>query len=314
VGLINSSTGGTAIESWIDAKAQEATPALAPFLKAVREVKVDEVAGNAEHEKKMAEWQEAVKVARKEGKEIPRRPRNAVETMKRKLDIGGRFNGKIAPLVGYTIRGMVWYQGEANAQPDKAGYYEHQMPLLVEDWRKKWGDEFPVILVQLPNFGRGEPWVIVREAVRKTVMKMQDVGIVVTIDVGDPKDVHPKNKQAVGRRVAGWALDRVYSQGLVGESPLVNGATVQGIEVTLRFDNGKRMELKGEGGFELCDSKGNWRPAHAQAVNEIVVVHSDISNPVGVRYAWKDDPAVTLWSAEGLPASPFMLMIGEHEK
>jgi sialate O-acetylesterase len=313
VGLINSSTGGTPIESWVDKAAQEANPALTPFLEAMAKKTIDEPALKADFEKRLAEWTAKAKELRKAGQPVPQRPRNAADVQKRKADIGGRFNGKISPLLGYAIRGVLWYQGEANSHPEKAQYYEAHMTTLIHDWRKRWNaPEMPFGLVQLPNFGgRGEPWCLVREGVRQTVAKVPNVGMAVTIDIGDEKDIHPKNKQTVGRRLAAWAVNAVYNEpDMPCIGPFAQGFSLQGMELTVSFTCTNGLEIKnGGGGFELMDEQGNWQPATARAQgNSVALFGNKPLIPCGVRYAWKDMPDVSLWDVDGLPASPFVIL------
>ena len=208
VGLINSSVGGTPIESWIAADAQSASPELraaneaAAKAAAKAEAEFDVEAAKAAHAKALARWKTLAAKAKAEGKPAPRAPKDPVAMRERKGNIGGLFNGKIAPLIPYAIRGVVWYQGEANSHPGKGAFYQHQLPLLVTDWRARWGAEFPFAWVQLPNFERentGDNWLLVREAMLKT-LKLPKTGMAITVDIGDPKDIHPKNKQEVGDR------------------------------------------------------------------------------------------------------------------
>src|SRR6185436_18676384 len=153
----------------------------------------------------------------------------------RKANVGGLFNGKIAPLIPYKIRGALWYQGEANSTPAKAPYYLYQLPLLINDWRSRWGDEFPFAWVQLPNFrGAGRDWPTVREAMLKT-LALPKTGMAITIDVGEENDIHPKNKQEVGHRLALWALGSVYGQSGETSGPLPAGVAASGKVLALSF-------------------------------------------------------------------------------
>ncbi|MEQ1854562.1 MAG: sialate O-acetylesterase, partial [Chthoniobacteraceae bacterium] len=238
VGLINSSVGGTPIESWIAPEAQLASPELKAFFDATKKTDAafDPVAAKAVYEKQLAKWKETAKAAKAEGKPVPRAPRDPVALRERKGNVGGLFNGKIAPLIPYAIRGALWYQGEANTNGDKPPFYEHQLALLVTDWRKRWGYEFPFAWVQLPNFVRpGDGWPLVREAMLKT-LKLPKTGMAITIDIGEQKDIHPKNKQEVGRRLSLWALSSVYGKKVESASgPLPAGHEVHGDKITLKF-------------------------------------------------------------------------------
>lgn len=312
VGLINSSVGGTPIEAWIDVDAQRATPALASYFAIVDETvaRMTSPEAMAQHQKQLAAWEKKAAAAKAEKKPAPRKPLDPRDVAGRKGNIGGLYNGKIAPLVPYTIKGALWYQGEANSTPEKAGFYQHQLPLLVSDWRKKWGSDFPFAWAQLPNFGdASRDWPTMREAFLKT-LSLPKTGMAVTIDVGDAKDIHPKNKQAVGQRLALWALGTVYGKDVPATSgPLPAGHEIQGSEVMLKFThtNGGLVAKGGDlTGFIIAGEDQQWHPATARIDGETVIVSSpEVSSPTAVRYAWENDPQCNLFNGGGLPASPF---------
>lgn len=311
VGLINSSVGGTPIESWIDAGVQTRTPELKEFFSEQSKARavVDEEKLKAGYEKSLAQWQARAAKAKAAGEPLPRRPRNPLDIKKRKGNIGGLFNGKIAPLIPYAIRGAVWYQGEANAHPGKGQFYQYQLPLLVSDWRSRWGDEFPFAWVQLPNFIRGsEGWMLVREAELKT-LRLPKTGMAITVDIGEPKNIHPMNKQEVGRRLSLWALGEVYGKKIAETSgPLPAGHEVRGAEIVLAFTHAAGLQAKnGElKGFVIAGEDKQWKPAQARIEGEKVIVSSpDVKKPVAARYAWVDNPDCNLYNGAGLPASPF---------
>lgn len=311
VGLINSSVGGTPIESWIAPETQQAAPELKAFFEAARKPAkpVDPAQAKAKFEADTAKWKEAAAKAKAEGKPAPKRPVDPASVAERKGNVGGLFNGKIAPLIPYAIRGALWYQGEANSTPEKAVLYRAQLSLLVTDWRARWGYNFPFAWVQLPNFGgAGRDWPLVREAMLQT-LKLKDTGMAITIDLGEEKDIHPKNKQDVGRRLAAWALGTVYGQKLATSGPLPAGHQVRGSEVVLSFthtDGGlvaKGGELKG---FVIAGEDQQWKPATARIEGgKVIVSHPDVKQPVAVRYAWENWPTCNLYNGAGLPASPF---------
>ncbi len=311
VGLINSSVGGTPIESWIAAETQSRVPALKQAHEA--EVKfynsVDEEKLKANYAKALAKWNDQAAKAKAEGKPAPRKPQDPLANRARRGAPGGLFNGKIHPLIPYAIRGVLWYQGEANSADTKAALYEHQLATLVRDWRSRWGEELPFAWVQLPNFNRpGEGWSVVREGMLKT-LQLPKTGMAITLDIGDPKDIHPKNKQDVGQRLALWALGTVYGKTDVATSgPLPDKHTVRGSEIVVSFthaDGG--LKAKGDlKEFEIAGEDGKWVSADARIDGETVVVSSsDVKKPVAVRYAWTANPTACLFNGRGLPASPF---------
>jgi sialate O-acetylesterase len=307
VGLINSSVGGTPIDSWVSAEAQRASVELKPLFAALDagEKEFDPAVAKAQYEKQLERWEGMAKQARAEGKPAPRKPQNPLELRKRKGNIGGLYNGKIAPLAPYALRGVLWYQGEANTTPEKAPYYQYHLPLLVNDWRKEWGEELPFAWVQLPNFiGRGEGWCLVREAMLKTLK----TGMAVTIDVGDPKDIHPKNKQAVGQRLALWALNHVYGKQREFSGPMLASQEVSSGKVVLSFTHADGLTAR-DGvlrEFVIAGEDKQWKLAKAEIVDgKVHVSSSEVPNPIAVRYAWLDNCQATLFNGAGLPASPF---------
>ena len=311
VGLINSSVGGTPIESWIAAEAQAATTELQESHAAAVEAyeSFDYAKAEAQYEVALAQWKTRAAKAKAASKPTPRRPQSLAERHKRRSGPGGLFNGKIAPLIPFAIRGAVWYQGEANSQPGKGNLYQYQLPLLVQDWRERWGEDFPFAWVQLPNFERaGEGWMLVREGMLKT-LRLPKTGMAITIDIGEANDIHPRNKQDVGRRLAFWALGDVYNFDVVTSGPIPKSHKIKDGQVTIQFDHAKDGLIAEGGelkGFVIAGADGEWQPATAKINGVTVVVsHPEVSNPVAVRYAWKANPEVNLTNAAGLPASPF---------
>jgi hypothetical protein len=215
----------------------------------------------------------------------------------------------IAPILPYGIQGAIWYQGESNA--GRGAQYAELFPGMITDWRTRWGYEFPFAWVQLPNFNGGEArdWPTVREQMLKT-LSVPKTGMAITIDIGEAKDIHPKNKQEVGRRLALWALGSVYGKKVASVSgPLPAGHEIRGSEVVLKFshtDGGlaaKGGELKG---FVIAGADREWKPATARIeVDRVIVSNPEVKQPVAARYAWENYPECNLVNGAGLPASPF---------
>lgn len=304
VGLVNSSVGGTPIEAWIDPAAQAADPALKAATAALAAnpppaAPAPRKAGRPTDAATQAPAKTAAKAAKAAKSTAPR------------STTGGLFNGKIVPLIPFAIRGALWYQGEANTVPGKSALYQHQLPLLVRDWRARWGREFPFAWVQLPAFtGAGRDWPPVREAMLKT-LALPKTGMAITMDVGEATDIHPKNKQAVGHRLALWALGTVYGRKVPAVSgPLPAGHALRGRELVLRFrhtDGGLVASGGGEPkGFVVAGADKTWHPAAARIEGDTVVVSSPaVAAPVAARYAWENLPTCNLANGVGLPASPF---------
>jgi sialate O-acetylesterase len=224
------------------------------------------------------------------------------------------YNGMIAPLLPYTIRGAAWYQGESNA--DRAYQYRSLLSTMIRNWRNDWGiGNFPFLIVQLAPFMEinAEPeesqWAALREAQVQVTTSLPNVGMVVITDVGDEKDIHPTRKELVGARLALAARKLAYNENIVGFGPTFKSMTIAGGKAIVSFDNvGKGLEARGERltGFALSGADKKFVFADASIVGNTVVVSSPkISAPAEVRFGWANFPVVNLWNKDGLPASPF---------
>jgi sialate O-acetylesterase len=223
------------------------------------------------------------------------------------------YNGMIAPLTPYAIRGAIWYQGESNVS--RAYQYRTLFPAMIADWRAAWGQgDFPFGFVQIAPFryagqnpaNCAELW----EAQLLTLKSTPHAGMAVTMDIGDVKDIHPKNKKDVGRRLALWALAKVYGREIVYSGPIYRSMAVEGDKIRLQFDHigGGLIASGGKppAEFTIAGADQKFVPAVAAIDGDTIVVHSDqVAQPVAVRYAWRDDAAANLANKEGLPAMPF---------
>lgn len=313
VGLINSSVGGTPVEAWTSLDVQKARPELQGLLAGweKRAATYEPAQALAAYEKQLATWKEAVKKAKAEGKQPPRQPQKPGDPRDNTHHPAVLFNGMIAPLVPYAIRGAIWYQGESNASTEETGkLYAVQLPLLIKDWRARWGQgDFPFAWVQLPNFQtKAEGWPAVREAMVKS-LALPNTGMAITMDIGEVNDIHPKNKQDVGHRLALWALARVYDRDVPYSGPLLGGHQVKGNVVELSFQHATRgLVAKGGDlkGFTIAGADKKWVPAVARIEGDKVLVSSpEVQEPVAVRYSWAANPDGNLFNGAGLPASPF---------
>jgi sialate O-acetylesterase len=225
------------------------------------------------------------------------------------------YNAMIHPVIPFSIRGVLWYQGEANV--DHANEYSRTFPLLIKSWRKEWNDEFPFLFVQLASFGSdessnaGNKWPELREAQLKT-LSLPKTGMAVTTDVGDAKDIHPKNKQVVGQRLAAIALNDVYGFPQTCSGPVYQGVAFSQGEAILSFTStGKGLLAKNRYGqligFEIAGPDQKFFFADAKINGEKIIVKSDsVPNPVAVRYGWSNAPVdINLYNVDGYPASPF---------
>ena len=319
VGLINSSYGGTAIEAWTSMPVQEGKKELEPVLKLWQQKlskPYDPEAAHKQYEKQLAAWKiaDAKRVA--EGQPTGYPPQPPVHPSKHQNHPANLFNGMIAPLIPYAIRGGIWYQGENSCVPTHSKLYDKQLLLMISDWRTRWGQgDFPFAWVQLPFYkpqtqepNPASQWANVREGMLRS-LSVPNSGMAITIDTGDANNIHPTNKQPVGQRLALWAKAKVYGEKIPYSGPLPAGHKIEGGKVILSFhytDGGlkaKGGELKG---FTIADADKKWHWASARIEGETVVVSSpEVTAPAAVRYGWADHPTCNLFNGANLPASPF---------
>jgi sialate O-acetylesterase len=229
------------------------------------------------------------------------------------------YNAMIAPLGSYALRGALWYQGESNTSEYQT--YQSLLNGMMTDWRRRFGADLPFLIVQLPNFGPfvSQPidsdWAGLREAERLAVKSDSHAGLAVTIDAGEPHNLHPTNKQDVAKRLLRAARHVIYGESTIPSGPTPLRATRNGQEVTVEFgDIEKGLVTYGTDrpiGFELCgDEPGSCRYADAQLSGSRV----KLAVPAGttatrVRYLWADSPPVTLFDSSGVPPGPFELRL-----
>lgn len=332
IGLINSSWGGTDVAAWTSLPAQQAVKSIVPKLKAFDALiaSYDPAQANAAQEKALAAWKKRADAARAEGKPVPRKPRIANDPRTDQNRPANLFNGMIQPLIPYAIRGATWYQGERNSHSVEDGQlYATQLKTLITDWRSRWEQgDFQFLTVQLPNFHApvDEPvqttgWVMVRESEMKT-LQLKNTGIAITTDVGEANDIHPKDKQTVGLRLALWALGTTYDQDIVYSGPLQSfsqyrtGTTNDAGKVTpgrmlINFthaDGLKSSDGKPLRGFAVADEDRKFYSADAKIDQEtglVVLSSNKVQTPVAARYNWADNPNGNLVNGAGLPAAPF---------
>jgi sialate O-acetylesterase len=296
MGLVHSSWGGTPIASWLSGPALVGNARLAPFLSfwenAIRLYPTNQ----ARHELAVKRWEAAGSQGARPA--VPPGPGHQHEP-------ASLYNAMIAPLSKYTIKGALWYQGEAEAARAQGHIYGEALMTLVQDWRRAFGQgDFPLYWVQLANYGNAAQnghWMRVQEGQVKATA-LRDTGVVVVNDIGNPTDIHPTNKQDVGRRLAMLAQRR-------GSSPLYRQFTREGNAIRIWFDHAAGLKTRGNGpvtGFQIAGADGKYVTATAQIEGTTVRVFSpDVPNPQSVRYAWDYNPSANLMNALGLPASLF---------
>lgn len=310
VGIIQSAWGGTPAEAWTSTGAMAEEPGLGAAFAEWSKIVEAYPAARLRYERQLKEWEEAAAKAKGEGKEPPRRP-NAPQGPGGPWMPGGLYNAMIAPLTPYGIRGAIWYQGESNASAARAPYYARLMKTMIRNWRKAWGTgDFPFLFVQLANFktGPNSKWPELREAQVET-LELANTGMAVTIDIGNPDDIHPTNKQDVGLRLALAARALAYGERLVYSGPMYRQAAREEGALRVWFDHvGGGLTAKGGvlKGFEVAGADGQYHAAEARIEGASVVLRSpNVAAPAAARYGWADNPECTLYNAEGLPASPF---------
>jgi sialate O-acetylesterase len=297
MGLIHSSWGGTPIASWISGPSLVANARLEPFLTYWQNVILQYPASASRHEQAVRRWEAAGSQGPRPA--APMGPGHAHEPT-------SLYNGMMAPLVKYTIKGALWYQGETEAGRAQGQIYGDAMMTLVQDWRRAFGQgDFPFYWVQLANYGsaaKNGHWMRVQEGQVKATA-LRNTGVAVINDIGNPTNIHPTNKQDVGRRLAMLAQHQ-------GGSPLYRQFTREGAAIRIWFDNaGKSLKTRGNApltGFQVAGADGKYVPAAATIDGTTVLVSSpDVANPSSVRYAWDYNPDANLINAAGLPVSLF---------
>jgi sialate O-acetylesterase len=226
------------------------------------------------------------------------------------------FNGMINPLLHFKVKGVIWYQGESNAQDHRAAQYRTLFPALIADWRRHWGYEFPFLFVQLAGFGhnKSEPaeyqWADLREA-QALALAIPHTGMATAVDIGNELDIHPKDKLDVSRRLALVAAKVAYGEDIIDSGPTYQSMEVQGTEIRIKFSSlGGGLTVKDKygyiRGFEIAGSDHlfHWAQARPDG-NDIVVFNEVVREPTAVRYDWANTPDGNLYNREGLPALPF---------
>ncbi|MFY7819110.1 MAG: sialate O-acetylesterase [Akkermansiaceae bacterium] len=324
IAVIHSSWGGKPIETFTSREALVTLPSTKKLVDAAMkdDAFFDPVKAKAQHEKQLAQWKKAMedfkaKPPEQKGRapQRPLMPRRAWETDGKP---GVLFQSMIHPFIGYTMRGAIWYQGEANRAAGSAPY-DQTLPLMIADWRKRWADDFSFYYVQLANFGepttepgKEDGWVNVQDAMRRVLSIVPKTGMAVIHETGEAKDIHPKNKKDPGERLALWALAKDYGKSLVYSGPLYRKHVVVKDAIRISFEHvGAGLKSRDAGTlkrFEICgaDGKWHWADARIDGKDSILVSNKEVKQPVAARYAWAANPeGANLVNSEGLPTSVF---------
>ena len=311
-GIVQSAWGGTPAEAWTSERTISNEPALSAMSEEFQE---EAERDRPAYEARLKKWEAEAAKAKTAGKEVRRRP-PPPRALRPQNKPSALFNAMIAPLTPFGIRGVIWYQGENNGSRGQGLLYRRLFRSMIEDWRREWGiGPFPFLFVQLANFGRVPEvatWPELREA-QAMALGLVNTGMAVTIDIGNSTDIHPRNKQDVGVRLALAARAVSYGErGLDYSGPVFRQATREGTVLRLWFSHANSgLSARGGAleGFEIAGSDGKFVVADAEiSGNTVLVSSASVDVPVQVRYAWAADPTGNLINAAGLPAGPFRTM------
>ena len=310
IGLLHSTIGGTNADSWMEKKAVEQDPTLQPLLAAEAKTEQDFPALLAKYQADepalLTAYEAALQVAQTNGGKPPNKPSPPRDPKLGNHRAGVLYNGMIAPLQPYAIRGVIWYQGESDCGNPKL--YRTLFPALIADWRQTWGQgDFPFLFVQLAPYHGNNPEL--REAQLMTSQSVPNTAMVVTTDCGDAEDIHPPNKKPIGERLALAARALAYGEKIEYSGPIFRDAKIDDGKAIVSFTHiagglvAKDGELKG---FALIGADKKIVPAKAEIEGDHILVSApEVPQPVAVRYGWANVPDVNLYNSDGLPASPF---------
>lgn len=324
IGVIKSAWGGKPVETFTSRKALRTLPGTNVLVDALikADQRYDAEKARAAYLPKLAKWESAMadrrkKPASKRGR-VPRKPAAPKRPLATEGKPGVLFDAMINPFAGYTMRGAIWYQGEANAKPGHVPY-DQTLPLMINDWRQRWNDDFSFYFVQLANFrtpstepGTPDSWALLQDRMRLILGTTPKTGMAVINDVGAANDIHPKNKKDPGERLALWALAKDYGRDIVYCGPLYQSSKIDGSAIRVTFDQSgsglaskdseplQRFEIAGK------DHQWHWANATIDGKSSVLVSCPDVAKPLAVRYAWASNPeGANLVNSEGLPTSVF---------
>lgn len=324
VGVIKSAWGGKPVETFTSREALNTLPGTKALVDAMLkdEASYDQAKADAAYATKLEQWKATMAAAKgksaEERKRLPKKP----DAPKRPLLTEGKpgvlFAAMIHPFVGYSMRGAIWYQGEGNARPG-AVPYDQTLPLMINDWRKRWADEFSFYYVQLASYhapsaapGTPDSWALTQDRMRLVLATTPKTGMAIINDVGEANDIHPKNKKDPGERLARWALAKDYGKQLIYSGPLFKASEVKDGAIRVTFDQSGAGLKSRDGGalkrFEVAgaDKVWKWADAKIDGTDSVLVSCAEVAAPVAVRYAWAANPeGSNLVNSDGLPASVF---------
>lgn len=319
VAMISCNLGGTKIEPWIPMQAYNKNKTLQEFYK-------EEIITFKE---RLDSWDtKKVNEAETTGESKPEKSRKQEHPNRDKQIPSTLYNAMVHPIIPYAMKGVIWYQGESNSN-NNPEQYAMRLNAMVESWREEWDNDFFFYYCQLANYkdvneqplDSTEGWVMVQDQMR-LAMNIPKVGMAVLNDIGEAKDIHPKNKVDVGKRLSLWALNQAYEKDIVYSGPIYKSSEIKGEKIVIEFDYVGSGLMVGKKNlmnptievneplrrFQICGKDRQWKWAQAMIIgkNKVEVWHSEILNPTEVRYAWSTNPdGANLYNKEGLPTSLF---------
>ncbi|MEK0445476.1 MAG: hypothetical protein RLZZ399_797 [Verrucomicrobiota bacterium] len=317
VGLIDNAWGASAAEAWVRRATLEKDPRFATLMQSTRdkETHAQSEKARADYEAARERYKADAAKAKSEGKPVPRPPQDPASWLASQFRPGNIFEGMLQPTLGYGLKGVVWYQGESNAS--RAAEYRDLFPTMIQEWRKEWQQpELSFYWVQLADFRKEEAnpgesdWAELREAQTKT-LSLPNTGQAVIIDLGEGKDIHPKNKHDVAARLARWALAKDYGIAIPYRSPEFKSMEIQDGKITLTMDcfgsKLRAFDVDEARGFAVCgeDRVWQWAKGKVMGTDKVELTCAEVPKPVAVRYAWANNPVCNITSLEGLPLTPF---------
>ena len=311
VGIIKATLGGSPIEAWMSAEALGDTPAASAARSEWDRTSAGYLKRFASHQEQLAAWRSRAAQTKAAGQPLTEaKPMLGFDESDRSMP-SGLYNGFIHPLEPLSLAGFVWYQGESNVE--RAADYRILFPKMIRQWRHGFQQaDLPFVFVQLPNFhdagdATNQKWAWLREAQAAT-QSLPNVGMAVTIDVGDPADTHPRNKTEVGRRLALIALRQVYNRDIDDSGPVFRDVQREGSSLRIRMDHADGLQFKGSptNAFIIAGRDRAFVPAEARIDGETIVASAPgVDKPMAVRFAWENNPSAALLNSAGLPACPF---------
>jgi sialate O-acetylesterase len=317
VGLIDNAWGGSAAEAWIRRERLEKDARFQTLMENTRNTEAQKQSPTAQSEYAAAlqKHKEVAEKAKAEGRPIPRGPQSPEAWLSGNQRPGNIFNGVLNPTIGYGIKGAIWYQGESNA--NRAWEYRELFPFLIQEWRREWNQgDFPFYWVQLADYMAetktpgDSTWAELREAQTRT-LSLPNTGQAVITDLGEGKDIHPKNKHDVAARLVRWALAKDYGLKFVYRSPEFQSLQIKDGKAIVKvncFGSGLRtFDVEEAVGFAVCGEDKAWHFAKGKVLGNdtIEITCAEVPAPIAVRYAWANNPVCNVINREGLPLTPF---------